>query len=481
MKNILFLVVAAVLGGVVSLTGFQYLNQGQTTNNTIQNPSPSFTKQVNYSNYNGEAIPTMDFTIAADRTLPVVVHITASKKAQNNNPYFNPFDRGQDQAPQRQGSGSGVIISEDGYIATNNHVIDNATELLVTLNDNRSYNATVVGTDPSTDIALLKIDAYNLKHVRFANSDEVKVGQWVVAVGNPFNLASTVTAGIVSAKGRNLNMVKDNAPIESFIQTDAAVNPGNSGGALVNLRGELVGINTAIASPTGTFAGYSFAVPSNIVVKVIEDIKDYGVVQRAFLGVMIRDVDAYLADQLALNTNEGVYIDSLMVGGSAAYAGLRVGDVITKVDGYNVSTSSELIEKVGQLRPGDQVAVTVLRGQREKNVRMTLRNRNGNVDIINKDPNRLDALGAAFEELTDRGLRQLGLRNGLRVKSLERGKLREATNIKEGFIITRLNNLPINSIDDVKRFLKQNTDNRIMIEGKYPNQRNFQYHSFEAS
>ncbi|KAB2821325.1 MAG: trypsin-like serine protease, partial [Paludibacter sp.] len=319
---------------------------------------------ASYANFrNVGAAGETDFTVAAELTVNAVVHVKVKSEVQVSQfggrdqlfeYFFGPQFR-QQQPQIREGAGSGVIISEDGYIVTNNHVIDKSKEIEVVLNDKRTYSATVVGADPNTDIALLKIDEKNLPYIIFGNSDSLKVGEWVLAVGNPFNLTSTVTAGIVSAKARNINILNSAMPIESFIQTDAAVNPGNSGGALVNQRGELVGINTAIASRTGSYAGYSFAVPTTIVRKVVDDLKEFGEVQRALLGVVITTVTADVAQDYNLGKIEGVYVDNVSDNGAAKEAGIRSGDVIIAVGNKKVNTNAELQEAVSQYRPGDDV------------------------------------------------------------------------------------------------------------------------------
>ena len=305
-----------------------------------------------------------DFTQAAESSVNAVVHVktTYARQGYGVDPFFEFFfGRPQQSAPAQMASGSGVIISEDGYIVTNNHVIDKAQVIQVVLNDKREFTATLVGTDPNTDIALLKIDATGLPVIPMGNSDELKVGEWVLAVGNPFNLTSTVTAGIVSAKARNINILNADMKIESFIQTDAAVNPGNSGGALVNTRGELVGINTAIASQTGSYTGYSFAVPTSIVQKVVSDIRAYGAVQRAILGVVMQEITPALQRERNLSTLQGVYVVQLLEGGAAQHAGIQEGDVITQVDAAQIKSSADLQEQIARHHPGDTVTVTVLR------------------------------------------------------------------------------------------------------------------------
>ncbi|MBK9014000.1 MAG: trypsin-like peptidase domain-containing protein [Saprospiraceae bacterium] len=351
---------------------------------------------------------------------------------------------------------------------TNNHVAGDADELEVSLYDKRTFKAKLIGKDPSTDLALIKIEAKDLPFIQLANSDEIKVGQWVVAVGNPFNLESTVTAGIVSAKGRSININTDKAPIEAFIQTDAAVNPGNSGGALVNLEGQLVGINSAIASPTGSFAGYSFAVPSNLVDKIVADLRKFGVAQRAFLGAKIRTVDGSFAKEKDLNVNQGVWVEEVNDGAAAAAAGLENGDVITAINGIAVADSPALIEQIGRHRPGDKVSLTYLRNGKERSTVAILKNASGNTGEVTQTSSSLGmaALGADFKALSNDELDRINLSHGVQVEKLREGKLKKA-GVEEGFVIIRLNNQPVSSEDDIERILNENDGNGLLIEGKY--------------
>lgn len=420
-----------------------------------------------------------NFTEAAERVMPGVVHIKSTslnRRSTSNGQvpdlfrdFFGEDFGGRDRSPQPSiGSGSGVIISEDGYIVTNNHVIDKAEDIEVSLSDNRNYKAEIIGTDPTTDLALIKIEAEGLTKVGFADSDEVRVGEWVLAIGNPFNLNSTVTAGIVSAKARNINILQDRSAIESFIQTDAAVNPGNSGGALVNLDGDLIGINTAIASRTGSYAGYSFAVPTNIVRKVMEDLMQYGVVQRAFLGVMIRNVDGQLAREKDLNLTNGVYIESLTDNGAAAQSGLREGDVIIAVDGRKVNSSPELQAAIGTHRPGDKVQVTINRSGDEQNLDVVLRNGQGNTKSVEKkDIMILSKLGAEFKDLDKETAEKLDMK-GVRVSRLGYGKLQRETDIRSGFIITGVEDRSIDNMYELEEALQEESG-RVTLEGVYEN------------
>jgi Do/DeqQ family serine protease len=410
-----------------------------------------------------------DLTYAAEKSIHAVVHIATQSIRDGGwstgNPFFDEFFGMQHQQPQiAQGFGSGVILTNDGYIVTNNHVIENAENIKVILNDNREFEARLIGADPLTDIALLKIDAENLKHLTFGNSDNLKLGEWVLAVGNPFNLTSTVTAGIISARGRNLRMNKDRMAIESYLQTDAAVNPGNSGGALVNQQGELVGINSAIASRTGSYTGYSFAVPATIAKKVVADLKEFGEVQRALLGVSINDVDAKLADELGLDNVEGVYVARVTEYGAAIDAGIKEEDVIISVDNTKVKNTAELQEAISQYHPGDKVEIIVLRDNKKKQFSVTLRNKHGNTRVVRDNT---IVLGAEFDEINNREKQNLEIDNGIKITKLTRGKLKDA-GLKKGFIITYVNKKPIYKVSDFKREIG-NATGGILVEGVYPN------------
>jgi len=428
----------------------------------------------------------LDFTYAAEKSVNSVVHVTTMHKvmpSQARGGFSDPFFEfffGRPQQPREQeeprerpgGSGSGVILSEDGYIVTNNHVIENASSIEITLNDKRAFRAEVVGTDPTTDIALLKIEASGLTPMHFGNSDDLRIGEWVLAVGNPFNLTSTVTAGIVSAKARNINILTADLKIESFIQTDAAVNPGNSGGALVNTRGQLVGINTAIASRTGSFSGYSFAVPASIVSKVVADLKEFGVVQRAILGVQLRDINSEFAKEKKLSTLEGVYIVNVMERGAAQLAGIKEGDIITAIEGVRIKSMAELQEQVGRYRPGNIIQVTVLRKDKEHKFEVELRNLSGNTGVV-KAVN-LAQLGARFQPVNDSMKRKFGITNGLEVTSVDRsGRLAKA-GVQKGYIILRANRTIINSEESLAEVLEQiraddDDDRVLLLAGIYPN------------
>jgi Do/DeqQ family serine protease len=439
----------------------------------------------------GGGIP-FDFTEAAEKTTDAVVHIKTkinpkpvANRGRGSNPYQDlfgdeffrffgdPYGGGMMPNQPQEASGSGVIISTDGYIVTNNHVVEDADEITVTLHNNKTYTAKLIGKDKDFDLAVIKIEETKLPIVEFGNSDSVKVGQWCVAVGNPFNLTSTVTAGIISAKGRNINLLGGgnakggNTAIESFIQTDAAVNPGNSGGALVNLKGQLIGINTAIASNTGSYAGYSFAVPSNLVYKVYTDIKSFGAVQRGYLGVTIRSVDDALAKELKLNSVEGVYVESLVSESAAADAGIKAKDVITKINGVGIKTSPELQEQVGKYRPGDKINVEYIRDGKNLSTIVVLKNKFNNTSSVDNGKEILNQLGADFTALTPQEASKLGVKGGVKVSNIKEGKLKQYTEIQNGFIITFLNEQAISSTDDMVNAVGGKTGN-ITIEGIYP-------------
>ena len=435
-----------------------------------------------------------DFTVAAELSVHAVVHVKTKSPVKmdqmdqmngfQNDPFFQYFfgvpkqQNKSKEMPMQEASGSGVIISNDGYIVTNNHVVDGASVIEVTLNDNRSFKAKVIGTDPNTDIALIKIDAKDLPVIAFGNSDSLKVGEWVLAVGNPFNLTSTVTAGIVSAKGRNINIINSQLPLESFIQTDAAVNPGNSGGALVNTHGELIGITTAIASQTGSYAGYAFAVPVSIVQKVVTDIRKYGVVQRAVLGIQIRNITDSIAKAKNLKTMEGVYVYSVLQQSAAKKAGIKAGDIINNVNGMNVQSASELQEQIGRYRPGDKITITVIRDSKEQKLDVELKNQQGSFGVVSPQTSE-EILGGTFKELSDKTKQQLGVDYGVEIKSLSKGKLADQ-GIKPGFIILKINNQPIGSVSDIQQAYNAAINNGeqdkvLLIAGMYPNSKIIYY------
>lgn len=468
MKKYLSLIAIASLGGLVALG----LNRFFTDERSV-----SFDDQhiARYTSLN-EGSTRPDFVEVSELVTPTVVHIlTLVEQKQMEQIPMDPFGffRQLPQGPQ-SGSGSGVIISSDGYIVTNNHVIDNASKIKVVLNDKRQYDATLIGRDPNTDMALIRIDEKNLPFAVVGNSDEVKVGQWVLAVGNPFNLNSTVTAGIVSAKGRNLNLLRDPSrpesqySIESFIQTDAAVNPGNSGGALVSSEGKLIGINTAIASTTGQYAGYAFAVPSNLMRKIIDDLLKYGEVQRGFIGVQIQDVTAELADKEGLKDVKGVFVSKFSENSAAQDAGIKEGDVIISIDDVVVNTVSELQEQIGKRSPGNKVKVVVVRNGAEKMFMVTLRNRDGKTSIDVKEKVETNkVLDTEFESVSRQDRLNLHITNGVRVKRVGEKSVLKKHGVPNGFIITVINKIPMSTVADVKKAL-EGTRGGVLIEGLTP-------------
>ncbi len=464
------IVVASLIGGAISVAIYSNLTNKQTTyvqsDTTLQGARPM---QVSYSGM-------VDFTAAASATVDAVVHVKIrSQYTVVENPIYN-FLFGRPNYQQQEmpvvASGSGVIISRDGYIVTNNHVVEGADALEVTLDDNRTFTAKVIGADPTTDIALIKIDGDNFPFIPWGNSDNLKVGEWVLAIGNPFNLASTVTAGIVSAKARNINIINKNTAIEAFIQTDAAVNPGNSGGALVNTAGELVGVITAIASPTGSFSGYSFAVPERIARKIVSDLMEYGTVQRAFIGISINEVTSETAQKNGVTSLKGVYVSSVADGGAAAEAGIKAGDVILKVNDVEVNKVSELQEQIGRYRPGQQISVTVLHGEKTRTMNLTLRNIDGGTSLQTQGET-MEILGASVRTVNPQTASSLRIRGGVEITALADGKFKQA-GIKEGFIITSVNRHPMRSADELKAILS-NSKGGIYIEGVYPNGKSAYY------
>lgn len=443
--------------------------------------------KVNANSLPGQPV---DLTFAAEKALPAVVHIkylqnskvqTVDVPSDPFEDFFGPFgffgnpgnggsQKRKVQTPKREGAGSGVIISADGYIVTNNHVVDGADELTVTLDDNREFSARIIGTDKNTDLALIKIDGKNLPTLPIGDSDKLRIGEWVLAVGNPFNLNSTVTAGIVSAKARSLGA----NGIESFIQTDAAINAGNSGGALVNTKGELVGINAMLYSQTGSYSGYGFAIPTTIMNKVVADLKQYGTVQRAILGIEGTDVNRYVdaskanGKEIDLGTMEGIYVSKVEDGGAGAEAGLEKGDVIISVDGKKIKKMAELQEYLANKRPGDKITISYLHNKNKKNSTVTLKNAQGNTKVVkNAD---LDVLGCSFREINDSEKNQLNINYGLVVMKVNNGAFKDAS-INRGFIIQRVNDVTMRTIDDLQKSVKEasvSKDPVLYIQGVYP-------------
>ena len=488
-KLAIMLVAASIMGSAATMMATSELQKkGVITDTYVLNKEskPSNDGFVQTSNRTIDI--SRDFTDVAESTINCVVSIKSYATPQQNyyqggfiDPFeffFGPgFGQGQRQRQQQQksepqatGMGSGVIISADGYIVTNNHVIANAEKLEVTLNDNRQFNATVVGTDEKTDVALIKINAKDLHAITFGNSDAVKPGQWCVAVGNPFGFNSTVTAGIISAKARGMN-TSDNGGIKAFIQHDAAVNPGNSGGALVNTAGELIGINTMIYSQTGNYSGVSFAVPSNTVKKVITDIKQYGTVQRAVLGIQYTELTAEKAKEEKITaTNEGIYVAKVTDRGAAREAGIQEGDVIVKLNGARVKDSGEMQEEMNKLRPGDKAEVEYYRDNKLKRTTVTFKNDQGNTKMTKQSD--VMSLGCAFTELSKEDKEDLAISKGLKVVGIKAGKFKNA-GIRDGFIITDINNIPVDSRDDVENIYNQimrsgDSDKVMFITGFYP-------------
>ena len=471
MKKTVIYFSIAIVGGLVSLGIHQLITPKQT--NQLSKPVQSAT--IRPVTLNTSENKLIDFSIAADRSVDAVVHV---KTEYTPREYYNPwydffYGNGRVQGPAVKSAGSGVLVSDNGYIVTNNHVVDNAAKVEVTLNNKKTYPAEVIGTDPLTDLALLKIDEHNLPFLVYGNSDEVKVGQWALAVGNPFNLTSTVTAGIVSAKARNINLldydpVNQLFPIESFIQTDAAVNPGNSGGALVNPNGELIGINTAIASKTGSYSGYSFAIPVNIVKKVISDLHEFGSVQRAFIGIGISNIDQALAEDLKVASLNGVLVTNTTPNGAAAEAGIKSGDIITSVGGQEVNNVTQLQEQVGKFRPGDKVTVGLKRDGQLKKFDVVLRNKQGTTSL-NSNPIKkaMTILGAQMVSAPKELLNEVNVPSGVQIVALENGQLKRS-GLREGFIITQISQKPVSTPEEIQAFIN-NKKGGILIEGVYPN------------
>jgi len=488
-KNIILPALVALVVSALTFGGLQYFKGEKPATIKIEHVDSTPSSRVLYTIDEDGSFKPMDFTKVAEQVTDAVVHITSTATSNlSQNPgyqdqqlpdlferFFGP-DPYRQQRPNRPrgqnprariGTGSGVIINENGYIVTNNHVIDNADDIEVTLHDNRTLKATIIGTDPTTDLALLQIQEKGLPHIPFGNSDQIKVGEWVLAVGNPFNLNSTVTAGIVSAKGRSINILRDQYAIESFIQTDAAINPGNSGGALVRMDGSLVGVNTAIASPTGAYSGYGFAVPSKIVQKVVADLMEYGTVQRGYLGAMIRGVNAALVKEKDLAVNSGVYLEKINESSAADEAGLQEGDVVTAINDKPIITNADLLGIIAGYRPGESVQVLVNRFGSEKTFQVTLKNKEGNTRLIEKQSIALSKqLGAELETLDVSSSEKLNIRGGVKVVRLLPGNLRKSTDMKTGFIITKVDNKSVTNVEELKKILSKKKGG-ILIEGIY--------------
>lgn len=484
---------SALLGGTTYAT-YEHFGKPDTISTWVSNATP-FVKQARLDDKTNAPAPMIpaDFSFASKKATGAVVHIKSTLKPERTvsqmeipdafRDFFggrDPFG-GQQGAPQGkmekpQATGSGVIINPDGYIVTNNHVIQGTESLEVTLADKHTYKAKVIGSDPNTDIALIKIEAKNLPSLSFGNSENVQVGQWVLAVGNPYNLTSTVTAGIVSAKGRSINILGENAkaPIESFIQTDAAVNPGNSGGALVDLNGNLIGINTAIASQTGSFAGYSFAVPSSIAHKVVEDLSKFGSVKRGYLGVGISEVDASKVKSFDLKVDEGVRVENFADESAAKEAGIKVGDVITKIDGHDITSVPQLQEAIAQHKPSDKVTLNVNRDGTEKAISVTLKGISETALNSENSSAVMEQLGIELKDLTRQQKQEYGIEAGAQVTQINPGKIRQNTDMEEGFVITRIDKAPVANAREAAKVL-QSKKGGVMLEGIYPGNDEIQY------
>jgi len=468
-KKIGGIFMVALLGALVALGINRLWNKNNPNSFEQMQNNAWFTNQK----LSGDQVG-FDFVSVSELSTPAVVHIkttmsaSVSQSQETPNGFFDPFEFFQDprQRMPQEATGSGVVITTDGYIATNNHVIENASKIEVVLNDKRTYVAELVGRDPETDLALLKIAEKELPFLKFGNSDVLKVGEWVVAVGNPFNLTSTVTAGIVSAKGRNINLLRQNTQwaIENFIQTDAAVNPGNSGGALVNTKGELIGINTAIASQTGSYAGYSFAIPVNIAKKILDDLLKYGEVKRAVLGVQIQDITAELADEKGLKEIKGVYIPEVVADGAASKGGVKKGDVILKINEATVNSSSELQEQISRYHPGDKVILLVNRGGSSKEIEVVLRSKEGKTDFDTEmRKEEKTAQGAVLENLTKEEKAKINSSYGVKIKKVGKGAFYDE-GIEDGFIITQIDKLPVSTAQEVQKILKSK-EGAVLVEG----------------
>ena len=485
MKKIGLTLLTAFVGGAVAIGSYKLIEDKYSDGLTFEekqkvyfanNPTPIVSSANN-----------LDFTQAAAAVTPAVVHIkttyTSSARRPNDafEDMFEDFFGGGRRRPQgpQMASGSGVIISDDGYIATNNHVVENASKIEVILNDKRSFEAKVIGRDPNTDLALLKISGAKFPVVKLGDSDNVQVGEWVLAVGNPFNLTSTVTAGIVSAKGRSIGILggddPDSRPIEAFIQTDAAINRGNSGGALVNTQGELIGINAAIASQTGNYEGYGFAIPVNLAKKVMNDFRKFGTVQRGFLGVSIRELDASFAKEKGISTTQGVYVAELVPGGAAATSGIKEGDVITKVAGVQVNTSAELQEQIGRHAPGDKIGITLIRGGSPRVVNVTLRGEEKNVLAERSSAELYNKLGASFAPVTSAQKSKYRINSGVVVSQVRKGGFFAEVGIPQGMIITSINGKAVNSSDDIDTALANRNNNMLRVSGIAPDGSNVIY------
>ena len=461
------IIAISFMGGIAGAFVFSKLKP----NTVLYQVSTEGQNSVSSANYKSTMLESSSFIKASKDATPAVVFIkTLSNQRNYVDPFFD-FWNNMDFFGRRgpvASSGSGVILTDDGYIVTNNHVVKDADVIeVITNNQKQSYKAKIIGTDPSTDLALLKIEGSNLPHLTLGNSDNVEIGEWVIAVGNPFNLTSTVTAGIVSAKGRNINIVNNQFPIESFIQTDAAINPGNSGGALVDLNGKLIGINTAIASNTGSYNGYGFAIPVNIVAKIVKDLVEFKEVQRGFTGMDVKDIDAELAKKLNINNNLGVYVSSVLAEGPADNAGVRAGDIIVKVNGRDIDSKSIFDEHIEYLRPGEKAKMSIIRNGKEMEFAVNLLNREGTTAIMRKGTVSSDILGADFQSVPKIEKDKLGIKNGIRISNLRQGRM-AGMGLSDGFIIISLNKKEYEKPDELIKDLEI-VRGQIVIDGIFPN------------
>ena len=488
LKNILLVVVISATTAILSVWGYAKYMQSNSSAGIQQDTGKLPVNYAGFFDKNNTPAGPVDFTAAATSSTPAVVHIktrTKEKQVTSNSRRKNPFSDlfGDDDPfsdffggprssviPEQRASGSGVLITNDGYIVTNNHVVEGADEIAVTTAGRKTYKGTVVGTDPNSDIAVIKIDGgNNLPFMVWGNSDDVKLGQWVLAVGYPLNLDVTVTAGIVSAKSRSIGINKGDRPIESFIQTDAAVNPGNSGGALINTNGELIGINSAIASPTGSYAGYSYAIPVNIVKKIVGDLMKFGAVQRAYIGISYPpdDLPEEKKKELGIKDGDGVFINGVADDGAAKQAGIQKGDFITKINGSAVNSGPELQEQVARYKPGDKVTITYIRNGKENTAAVTLKNKAGNYEAV-KQESVLDNLGGAELANVDKATAQKNdISGGVVVKKLGTGILKNSR-MQEGFVITSVDGQAVNTVDDLKAILTNAQGGTVRLEGIYP-------------
>ena len=481
-KQVVAIVLISAATTIASLWGYNHFQHNKTyfyTQDSVKLPA-NYAKFFDGEKFAGGPV---DFTDAASAAIPATVHIKTKtvRTASNNLPKRNPFSDlfgidpddffgDRSRSIPEMGSGSGVIISDDGFIVTNNHVVDGADEVTVTLSNKKSFKAKVIGTDPSSDLAVVKVDAKGLPFLLYGNSDDVKIGQWVLAVGYPLYLETTVTAGIVSAKGRSIeiNSRQSKSPIESFIQTDAAVNPGNSGGPLINPQGQLIGINSAIASPTGSYAGYSFTIPVNIVKKIVNDLMKYGTPQRAYLGIeYARDnLSDEVKKQQGIKDDEGVYVLNVTTNGAAAEAGIKKGDVITKLNGITVSSGAEMVGQIATYRPGEKVKVTYKRDGSEHEVSVSLRNSAGTTDVVKNTI--FDRLGASLETLSKKDATMHNIKGGVVVKSIDEKGLFSKTRMEDGFIILKVDGKDVYTVDDFRKAIEGAGSGSVKLEGIYP-------------